>query len=242
MVAPSVVVGRRPAIGTIWMTVNDAPLLSSPLYGLRTWSVRRDQGIERLAGPQNDAVWPVAGAWLEATCAQHPEHTAPAPGCNCGIHALHPTRAAARRVLALRGAIPGIVETQGAVELHADGFRAERARPYALMVAPGRNARLVARLAAAHDAEVVEVDGPDAILAWCRERGLGLAPPVVAELLGSDRLTEAKRLTRRRRRAAALRIAAVAAVVALALGVGLLATGDPGDRELSGRGGPANVR
>jgi hypothetical protein len=89
---------------------------------------------------------------------------------------------------------------------------------------------------------VVEVDGPDAVLAWCRERGLGLAPPVVAALLGSDRFTEAKRVRRRRRRLDALRIAAAAAVVALLLGLGLLATDDPGERKLAGRAGPANVR
>jgi hypothetical protein len=224
------------------MTMTDTPLVPAPLYGLRTWTVRRDHGEERLAGLQNEVAWPTGGAWLEAACAQHPEHRAPAQGCDCGIHALHPTRAAARRVLAPRGAIPGIVEAEGAVELHADGFRAERARPYALMVAPGRNARLVARLAATYDAEVVEVDGPDAVLAWCRERGLGLAPSVVATLLGPDRFTEAKRRTRRRRRRNALRIAAVGAAVALLLGVGLLATGDPGDRRLAGRSGPANVR
>jgi hypothetical protein len=222
--------------------MRDTPLVPAPLYGLRTWSVRGDQGAERLAAPQKEAAWPAGGAWLEAACAQAPEHRAPAHACNCGIHGLHPTRAAARRVLAPRGVIPGIVEAHGAVELHADGFRAERARPYALMVAPGRNARLVARLAATYDAELVEVDGPDAVLAWCRERGLGLAPPVVAALLGSDRFAEAKRATRRRRRLDALRIGAVAAVVALLLGLGLLATDDPGDRKLSGRAGPANVR
>jgi hypothetical protein len=222
--------------------MSDTPLLPAPLYGLRTWSVRDDDGVERLAGPQNGAPWPAGGALLEAACTQHAEHRAPAHGCSCGIHALHPSRAAARRVLATRRVIPGIVEAHGTIELHADGFRAGRARPYALLVAPGRNARLVARLAATHDAEVVEVDGPDAVLAWCRERGLGLEPPVVASLLGSDRLAAAKRATRRRRRLAALRIAAAAAAVALLLGLGLLATDDPGDRRLSGRAGPANVR
>jgi hypothetical protein len=222
--------------------MSDTPLVPAPLYGLRTWSVRGDHGVERLAGPQNEAVWPAGGAWLEAACSQCPEHRAPAHACSCGIHALHPSRAAARRVLASRRVIPGIVEAHGAVELHADGFRAERARPYALLVAPGRNARLVARLAATHDVEVVEVDGPDAVLAWCRERGLGLAPPVVAALLGPDRFTEAKRVRRRRRRLDALRIAAAAAVVALLLGLGLLATDDPGERKLAGRAGPANVR
>jgi hypothetical protein len=222
--------------------MSDTPLVPASLYGLRTWSVRGDHGTERLAGPQNEAVWPAGGAWLEAACSQHPEHRAPANACSCGIPARHPSRAAARRVLASRRAIPGIVEARGAVELHADGFRAERARPYALLVAPGRNARLVARLAATYDAEVVEVKGPDAVLAWCRERGLGLAPPVVAALLGSDRFAEAERMTRRRRRLTALRIAAAALVVALLLGLGLLATDDPGDRKLAGRAGPANVR
>jgi hypothetical protein len=224
------------------MAMSDTPLVPAPLYGLRTWSVRADDGVERLTGRQQDAAWPTGGAWLEAVCTGHSEHRAPVHDCNCGIHALHPTRAAARRMLASRFVIPGIVEAQGAIELHADGFRAERARPYALLVAPGRNAQRVARLAAMHAAEVVAVDGPDAVLAWCRKRGLGLAPPVVAELLGSDRIAEAERGTRRRRRLAALRIAAVAAAVALLLGVGLLATDDPGDRKLSGRAGPANVR
>ena len=222
--------------------MSDTPLLPAPLYGLRTWSVRGEHGAEHLAGPQNEAAWPTHGAWLEAACTRHAEHTAPAQACNCGIHALHPTRASARRVFATRGVIPGVVEAQGAVELHPDGFRAERARPYALIVAPGRNARLAARLAATYDAQVVEVDGPDALVVWCRERRLGLAPPVVSALLGNDRVSEAKRRTHRRRRRDALRVAAAAAAVALLLGAGLLATDDPGDRKLAGRSGPANVR
>jgi hypothetical protein len=142
----------------------------------------------------------------------------------------------------VRGTIPGVVEAHGAVELHADGFRAERARPYALMVAPGRNARLAARLAEQHSAEVVHVDGADAILAWCRDRELGLAPSVVAGLLGSDRVGEATRATRRRRRRDALRIATAAVAVAALLEVGLIATDDPGDRPLAGRAGPTNQR
>jgi hypothetical protein len=32
-------------------------------------------------------------------------------------------------VLASRFELPGIIEADGAVEVHADGFRAERARP-----------------------------------------------------------------------------------------------------------------
>jgi hypothetical protein len=222
--------------------MSDSPLVPAPLYGLRTWTVHGERGAERLTGPQSEAVWPRDGGWLRAACSLHPEHNAPVQGCNCGIHALHPTRGAARRVLAVRGTIPGVVEAHGAVELHADGFRAERARPYALMVAPGRNARLAARLAEQHSAEVVHVDGADAILAWCRDRELGLAPSVVAGLLGSDRIGEATRATRRRRRRDALRIATAAAAAAALLEVGLIATDDPGDRPLAGRAGPANQR
>ncbi len=36
-----------------------------------------------------------------------PRHAAPAPGCTCGIHALHPRRSAARHVLGYRGRVVG---------------------------------------------------------------------------------------------------------------------------------------
>ena len=75
------------------------------------------------------------------------------------MHALHPTHRAARRLLAARREIPGVVEAAGAIEVHEEGFRAERARPAAFFVVPGRNAALVRRLAAAHDVEAVEVRG-----------------------------------------------------------------------------------
>ena len=47
-----------------------------------------------------------------------------AAGCGCGIHAWHPRRASARRILRSRFDLPGIVEADGAVEVHEDGFRA----------------------------------------------------------------------------------------------------------------------
>jgi hypothetical protein len=221
--------------------VNDASLIATPVYGLRTWTVSGEPGDERLAGPQRGSPWPGAGAWLEASCPSAEGHPAPAPGCDCGIHAWHPRPSAARRIFASRREVPGVVEAVGAIEVHEDGFRAERARPYALVLAPGRNAGLVHRLADAYDVPVVD-GGPDDVLRWCSERGLGLAPPVVAGLLGADELDAQRRARRAAGRANLLRLAAASVIAGVMVAVGLLVTDDPGDRTLSGRAGEVRQR
>jgi hypothetical protein len=222
--------------------VSDAPLVPTSVYGLRTWTVVGDAGNERLGGPQQDATWPPAGAWLEATCARTPEHAAPVRGCGCGIHAWHPARRSARRIFAGRREIPGVVEARGAIEVHDDGFRAERARPYALALAPGRNAELMRRLAAAYGVQVVDVGGPDDLLAWCRSHGLGLDESVVATLLGPAEVAERRRARRRKARADALRVGAAIVVAALLVLLGLqVAVDPPGDRVLHGRTGEIHV-
>jgi hypothetical protein len=218
--------------------VSAPALVPSPLYGMRTWSVVGERGHERLAGPQRASPWPTDGAWLEATCEHGDRHTAPAAGCECGIHAWHPERRAAKRVLATRGQVAGVVEASGAIEVHRDGFRAERARPYALVLAPRTNAGLIDRLASAYDVEVVPANGPDAIVAWCRARGLGLERSVVDGLLGPERVAQQRRQTRAMR----LRIVAAVAAIAVLVGVGLVATADPGDRTLQGRAGEVKPR
>jgi hypothetical protein len=218
--------------------VSDTPLVATPLYGLRTWTVVGKNGTERLAGPHQGMMWPPGGAWLEATCAQSSGHHPPTQGCDCGLHAWHPSRRSARRVLASRREIPGIAEASGAIEVHEDGFRAERARPYALVLVPGRNASLMRRLAEAYGAQVVEAEGADAVLAFCRERGLGLDESSVAQLLGPATAEESRRARRGRARADALRLAAALALVALLVVVGLrVATDRSGDRVLHGRTG-----
>jgi hypothetical protein len=222
--------------------VSSDPLLATPVYGLRTWTVTGRPGEERLAGPQRRAPWPVAGAWLEASCPNVEGHAAPAPGCDCGIHAWHPRPRAARRIFSTRREVPGVVEASGAIEVHEEGFRAERARPYALFLAPGRNAGLAQRLAAVYEVPVVEVGGADDVLRWCSERGLGLAQTVVADLLGVDELAARRRARRTAGRANALRIAAAIVIAVLLVLVGLIATDDPGDRTLSGRAGEVNPR
>jgi hypothetical protein len=216
--------------------VSGPALVPSPLYGLRTWSVVGPSGEERLAGPQQATPWPEAGAWLTAACTE--AHDAPARDCACGIHAWHPSRRSARRVLAIRREVPGVVEARGAIEVHRDGFRAERARPFALMLPPRANSALAGRLAAVYDAELVPIEGPDAILAWCRARDIGLEPAVVDELLGPAGVAEQRRKNRTRR----VRFAAALAAIAVLVGLGLVATDDPGDRPLQGRTGEVRPR
>lgn len=209
--------------------MTESPLVPSPLYGLRAWTVAGAAGSERLAGPHRDASWPPGGAWLESTCDRG--HAAPASGCDCGIHAWHPRPRWARRAAATQWAVPGVVEASGVIEVHADGFRAQRARPHAMMDV-GRHPALVRRLAAAYSVPVLE-GGPDELVQWCRARGLGLDEAVVTELLGPA--VEQRR--RRRMRRNALRMVAVAAAVGLMLALGSIATDPPGDRPLHGRTG-----
>ena len=193
--------------------MSDAPLVPGPLYGLRTWRVVTHDGRERLSAPQRGTPWGLGRGWVQATCSEG--HAAPAADCLCGNHAWHPRRASARRILRSRFDLPGIVEADGAVELHEDGFRAERARPYAFVRLPGRNPFLIDRLAAAYGAEVIDLRRPEELLAVCRERRLGLQEPVVEELLGAEAIQERRRARARRRRDDALRVVAALVVFAL---------------------------
>jgi hypothetical protein len=195
--------------------VTETPLLPGPLYGLRTWRVVRDDGQERLTAPQRGTAWE-SGDWVEATCIEG--HHAPAAGCHCGIHAWHPRPASARKVLASRFDLPGIVEVDGDVEVHDEGFRAQRGRPYAFVRLPGRNPYLIERLGARYGVEVLDVRRPEDLLAICRERGLGMPEPVVVELVGADAIAERRQARARMRRVAALRIA-IAVIVLAALWV-----------------------
>jgi len=190
----------------------EVPLVAGSLYGLRTWTVMSDGAGEHLAAPQRGTEWPPTGGWVRARC-EH-GHVAPAIGCRCGIHAWHPRPRAARRVLASRFELPGIVEVQGSVEVHVDGFRAERARPYAFVRLPNRNPFLIDRLCAAYGAQVIVLRRPQELLELCHDRGLGLEEPVVEELLGPEAIDGHRRAVARRRRTDRLRAAAALATCA----------------------------
>jgi hypothetical protein len=218
------------------------PLVAGPLYGLRTWVVVGAPDVERLAGPHSAVPWPDGGAWLDAACARDPGHAAPDHDCVCGLHAWHPGAANARRVLASRREVAGIVECHGEIEIHPDGFRAQRGRPHALVVTPMRNAALVGRLARAYGAEVVTVDGSRELAAWCRERGLGLEAPVVDELLGPGAVAEWRAASRRRARRLVAGVAAWIAVVVLLALLASFALPDPnGPEVVRGRSGEVTI-
>ena len=214
-------------------------LVPGPIYGLRTWTVAGAPGHERLAGPHQTTPWPPGGELLQAECAVEPPHKPPGATCECGLHAWHPSRAAARRVCSSRRDVPGILEASGAVEVHAEGFRAERGRPHALVLLPNANEARLERLAEAYDLELLRLDGPDALLAHCRAQDLGLSEAAVARIVDLEALEAARRQRRRRR----LLTAAAAAIVALALGAAAVAV-DPGaehGKTLNGRGGEIRV-
>jgi hypothetical protein len=199
--------------------VSEIPLLPGPLYGLRTWRVVVEDGRERLSAPQRGTVW-ASGGWVEASCPEG--HTAPDADCRCGIHAWHPRPASARRVLASRFDLPGIVEVDGAVEVHDEGFRAARARPYAFIRLPGRNPFLIERLGATYGAEVLDLRRPEELLAICRERSLGLTEPVVVDLIGAEAYEALRRERARARRNAIVRIALVVLILVALRVVGLI--------------------
>jgi hypothetical protein len=217
--------------------MSDTALVPAPLYGLRTWRVVGANGAERLIAPHQRSEWPPGGAWLVARCDRSRDHEPPHEGCGCGVHAWHPSARSAKRVLASRREIPGIAELRGATELHADGVRAERARPYVLFLERGRNDRLLQRLAQAYGAELVEVNGADSVLAFCRARRLGLDPSTVVALLGPARAEEYRRSKRQKVRLDALRLVGAAAVAALLIVAGLEFADPPSDRVLHGRTG-----
>jgi hypothetical protein len=222
--------------------VSDIPLVPGPLYGLRTWRVVVDGGVERLSAPQRSTPWLPGRGWLQATCPEG--HAAPAAGCRCGIHAWHPRPATARRVLASRFDLPGIVEVEGAVELHEDGFRAERARPYAFVRLPGRNPFVIDRLAATYGAEILDLRRAEELLAVCRERNLGLQQSVVERQLGPDTIDQRRRIRARKRRNDVLRVATALLVAAALAVLGLVVehTGPQGERDLNGRAGKVHVK
>jgi hypothetical protein len=217
--------------------VSEPALVPAPLYGVRTWRVEGEAGSERLAGPHQGDSWPPGGEWLEARCSATPEHEPPNRDCDCGLHAWHPSPRSARRVLARRGEVAGIAEARGAVELHVEGFRAQRARPHTLLLTPGANASLVRRLAETYRAEVVEAEDANAVLHVCRSRGLGLDERTVVRLMGPEAVEGWRSAKRAGTRRSMLRLAAALIVAALLVVAGGQLTDPPGDRVLYGRTG-----
>jgi hypothetical protein len=173
----------------------DTPLIAGRIHGIRRWTVGWRAGDADLRGYAN-ATWMPGGVPTKARCrgrGRRMAHRSPGPSCSCGLYALHPWEAQVPLPASGDGfpnEICGIIEAWGRVELHANGFRAQYARPIALaLVGTHRDSdagEAVGRLAGRYRAEVIEVASPRELAERCRERGWGLSPEVVRSLLPED--------------------------------------------------------
>lgn len=72
----------------------------------------------------------LAPAWdsavQEAVCHQHSEHSAPVSACECGLYAYHHLDALVDLRYRKDALVRGVIAGSGRVEVHEDGFRAER--------------------------------------------------------------------------------------------------------------------
>jgi hypothetical protein len=135
--------------------------MSEPVLGYRCWLVdHADDGV-RLRGVTAPAHWASApGAWTEAACTplegvdtsamdRVHQFSAPHASCTCGLYAYHSLSAAGIEdgALAIRpqlqdqagsvGLVWGAVIGAGRVLIYEDGWRAQHARPVALLRGSG---------------------------------------------------------------------------------------------------------
>jgi hypothetical protein len=174
-------------------------LMTGKLHGLRTWRLVIDgHGAIRL-GCFGDRSWRPNGETTWAECVpvrylvrRRHRVASPAAGCECGLYALHPwaTRRSAMWCRTVPGdyfAVAGIIEAWGRVQVHDEGFRAQYARPTALLLigiaGESDYGRLVASVARTHLAELIEVASLEDLVGYCRDKGLGLSQQTVTSLL-----------------------------------------------------------
>ena len=191
----------------------DTPLVPGTVYGLRSWAVAAMEGEDGLEAPFTGVRWPSGGDAIEARCLASADHQPPSAECSCGIYAFHPGEDSVRELSwALRKdpANPsavhaiGIVEAWGSVEVHDSGFRAEYARPHALVLfertAQPDYARRIERLADTYHADLVRVRDPEGLRRHCVENDLGLSEQAMARMLGPEFAQRRRRSRRAGRR------------------------------------------
>ena len=210
-------------------TDRDTPLIPGRVYGLRSWAVAARDGKDGLEAPFTGVRWPADGYAIEARCLAFADHEPPSADCTCGIYAYHPSADSVRELYwelrkdyrdpAGARAI-GIVEAWGSVEVHDTGFRAEYARPYALVIFERLEktdyGRRIEQLAGAYGADLVQVRDPEALRRHCVEHDLGLSEQGVAGVLGPE-FVKRRRRTRRVGRIELVANASLAAVLVLML-------------------------
>jgi hypothetical protein len=103
----------------------DAPDLIDPVIGFRQWRLT-DAGLCSLRW---DEVWDEPTRVAGCRASGHPDRSAPAGECSCGIYAWY---APSPRTASAADYVTGAVVLWGAIELHATGMRAQHCRIVAL--------------------------------------------------------------------------------------------------------------
>ncbi len=167
----------------------EPPLYAGSVQGIRTWRMvpdTRSEGLLLAALAQN-VVW-TPGEPVRAIClaAVHSRgHISPAPDCSCGIYAHHPSGRQSvltlERVLASdSNRIAGVVSAWGHIEVHLDGFRAEKAVPDSFLYRSLSARAYALDLASLYGAKAVHVPDLPALRAFCRTLS-GIPPSQVSD-------------------------------------------------------------
>lgn len=162
--------------------------MTGRVRGLRSWRLVPGPAGEWRLGALNGELWE-RGTPTRAVCRgrrSHAEH-APAGDCQCGLYALHPWAYRATEWVPGGLSIFGTVSAWGALQLHAEGFRAQWAEPASLFLV-GADPRseygsVLVDLAAVHGAEIWEVATMSEAIRRCSLEGIGLARRTIASLL-----------------------------------------------------------
>ena len=168
----------------------EAPLIAGKIHGVRKWKVEGPW----LLGPFSAERWMQGGVATEARCAGVRHGPAPLQECTCGLYAYHPQDSMGAFT---PGQVTGVIEAWGKVELYRNGFRAQYARPVALLTNrdPGDPERRRLEIVAhAYQCELVPIHSRRDLLEICEELRWGLSSDVVEELVPAPAWQAPKRV------------------------------------------------
>lgn len=169
-----------------------APDLIEPVIGYRAWHLGPDALLRPWSFPEH--------AWTPgvnvARCLRTPGHTPPVGLCSCGIYAL--SDASDRRLHFSGDQAVGAIAAWGDLEVHASGFRAERACVVALAAAPGTGGLKLERLRRAAHRHRVPIVAPGDLTREASMHGAPVGPPVEWSRLHLDPLTQIPSMSKSR--------------------------------------------
>ncbi len=191
----------------------EPPCLAGTVIGVREWTT--NLSLSRLGPLTGGQSWSFDGTPTRAKCVIHPiEHQAPDPDCECGLYAHHPWTSAGKSLTnpdryPVNG-VTGFVVAWGHIEVHAQGFRAEYAKPAAFFLANGVDhgwaedyfaeyELSLRRLAAESGADLIDTRVEGAAQAWLEQHPGQLRPETIDRLLpgvrvGPVRITSASQV------------------------------------------------